>query len=152
MKKSVPSIFKIILGDYISFFCIFILLLVFGISLYFIFTEEISSDQLNNLLLIVTTVLLVLVFLLLLRIRLIRYVFSCGKLVQGKIKRIRRNSRRGFTVNSRITFSYKFKGRNYNKNCRLLSDEKLRDNQTINIIVDPEKSRRAFIYSVFTDG
>ena len=123
MKKTAPAVLKIILGDYITFFCILTLLLVVGISLYFILTEEITSLESFYLLLVVVVILLVLVFLLLMRIRLIRYVFSCGEQVRGKIERIKRNSRRGFTVNSRVIFSYYFKGRKYKKSRFLLSDE-----------------------------
>lgn len=152
MKKNAPAVLKIIIGDYFTFFGILILLLVAVISLYFILTEEITSLESFYLLLVAVVILLVLVFLLLMRIRLIRYVFSCGKQIRGKIERIKKNSRRGFTVNSRIIFSYHFKGRKYKKSRFLLSDEKLRSSQNISIIVDPDKPNRAFIYSVFTDG
>jgi len=151
MKKNVPSVLKIIRGDYFSFYCILILLLVAGLSLYLFLTEEITSGELHDLLLVIPLTALVLLILLLLRIRLIRSVFSVGERIQGKIERIRKNSRRGLAVNSRVVFSYRFKGRKYKKSRFLLSDEKLQTGQKISVIADPDKPKRAFIRSVFTD-
>ena len=151
MNRITPSVLKTILGDYFSFFCILILLILAGLSLYLFLTEESTSGELNDLRLVICATALFPLILLVMRIRLIRYVFLCGEEVQGKIERIRTNSRKGLIVNSRVVFSYRFKGHKYKKSRFLLSDENLKTGQKINIITDPDKPERAFIRSVFSD-
>jgi len=151
MNKDTPSVLKTVLGDYFSFYCILILLIVASLSLYLFLTEESTSGELHNLLLVIWATALFPLILLIMRMRLIRYVFLCGEEVQGKIERIRTNSRRGLVVNSRVVFSYRFKGHKYKKSRLLLSDENLKTGQKVSIITDPDKPERAFIRSVFTD-
>jgi len=151
MNKDTPSVLKTVLGDYFSFYCILILLIVAGLSLYLFLAEDSTSGVLHDLLLIMLATALVLLTLLLMRIRLIRYVFLCGEQVQGKIERIRTNFRKGLVVNSRVVFSYRFKGHKYKKSRLLLSEEKLKTGQKVSIITDPDKPERAFIRSIFSD-
>ena len=151
MNKDTPSVLKTVLGDYFSFYCILILLIVASLSLYLFLAQGSTSRVFHDLLLIMWATALVLLIFLLIRIRLIRYVFLCGEKVQGKIERIRTNFRRGLVVSSRVVFSYRVKGHNYKKSRLLLSDENLKTGQKISIITDPDKPERAFIRSVFTD-
>jgi len=95
MNRNTPSVLKTILGDYFSFFCILILLILAGLSLYLFLTEESTSGELNDLRLVICATALFPLILLVMRIRLIRYVFLCGEEVQGKIERIRTNFRKG---------------------------------------------------------
>lgn len=95
MNRNTPSVLKTILGDYFSFFCILILLILAGLSLYLFLTEESTSGELNDLRLVICATALFPLILLVMRIRLIRYVFLCGEEVQAKIERIRTNFRKG---------------------------------------------------------
>ena len=151
MTRKAPSVLKIIRGDYSSFYCTLILILVAGLSLYlFLMEESISGDWLGLLLVIwITTI--VPFGLLLIRIRLVRHVFLWGEKVQGKIERVRKKSRKGFAVNSQVVFTYRFRGIKYKKSRFLLSADELETGQKISIIADPGKPKRAFIRSAFTD-
>jgi hypothetical protein len=151
MNKDTPSVLKTVLGDYLSFYCILILLIILGLSFYLFLIEESSSVELHGFLPIIWTAVLVLLFLLIIRIRVIRYVFLCGKEVQGKIERIKTNFRRGLVVNNRVVFSYRVKGQKYKKSRLLLSNENLKAGQKVTIVTDPDKPKQAFIRSVFTD-
>lgn len=151
VNRDTPSVLKTILGDYFSFFCILILLIPAGLSLYLFLTEEGPSEGLNDLRLMICATALFPFILLVMRIRLIRFIFLCGEEVQGKIERIKINFRRGLVVNSCVVFPYRVKGHKYKKSRLLLSDENLKTGQKVSIITDPDKPERAFIRSIFSD-
>ena len=151
MDKNTPSFHKIILGDYFSFYCFLILLLINGLSAYFLLTEKSDSGNLYHLLSIFWPTAIVPLILLIKRIRSIRYIFSFGETVQGKIERIRTNTSRRLTVNSRVVFSYRLKGHRYQRSRFLLSGDGFIAGQKIAVIADPQKPKRAFIRSAFTD-
>ena len=144
MQNQSPSLFRIISTDYPSYLSV-LFPVVFGAFTVYFFVTKHSSSQLF--LLITALVTLIGVPTLIQRYRTISSVFTNGTPTQGLITAIGFLRGRG-----RVEYSYTVQGERYtssnaiNRNGRT---RKLRIGQHVNVVVDSDDPKRAFIQEIY---
>ena len=144
MQKQSPSLFRVISTDYPSYLSV-LFPIVFGSFTAYFFATENSSSQLFFFLAIAATVIGIPI--LIQRYRTISSVFANGTKTKGEITSIGFFRGRG-----RVEYSYTIQGAKQtsgnaiNRNSRT---RKLRIGQNVNIVVDPDDPKRAFIQEIY---
>jgi hypothetical protein len=144
MQNQSPSLFRIISTDYPSYLSVLFPAVFGAFTLYFFNTEN-NSSQLF--LLITSIVTFIGIPTLIQRYRTISSVFAKGIPTKGVITAIGFLRGRG-----RVEYSYTAQGERYtssnaiNRNGRT---RKLRIGQNVNVVVDPDDPKRAFIQEIY---
>ena len=144
MQNQSPSLFRIVSTDYSSYLSV-LFPFVFGIFTLYFFNTENTSSQLF--LLITAVVTIIGVPTLIQRYRAISSVFANGTETKGVITHIGFLRGRG-----RVEYSYNARGEKHtssnaiNRNGRT---RKLRIGQNVQVMVDPDDPKRAFIQEIY---
>jgi hypothetical protein len=144
MQNQSPSLFRIISTDYPSYLSVLFPVVFGAFTVYFLITNN-NSSQLF--LLITALVTIIGVPTLIQRYRTISSVFTNGTPAKGLITAIGFLRGRG-----RVEYSYTAQGERYtsrnaiNRNGRT---RKLRVGQNVNVVVDPDDPKRAFIQEIY---
>lgn len=144
MPNRSPSLFRIIATDYPSYLSV-LFPVVFGAFTVYFFATEHSSSQLF--LLITALVTLIGIPTLIQRYRTISSVFTTGTSTQGLITAIGFLRGRG-----RVEYSYTAQGERFtssNAINRNAHTRKLRIGQHVNVVVDSDDPKRAFIQEIY---
>lgn len=144
MQSQSPSLFRIISTDYPSYLSVLFPVVFGAFTVYFFITKH-NSSQLF--LLITALVTIIGVPTLIQRYRTISSVFENGIPTKGLITAMGFLRGRG-----RVEYSYIAQGERYtssnaiNRNART---RKLRIGQNVNVVVDPDNPKRAFIQEIY---
>lgn len=144
MQNQSPSLFRVISTDYPSYLSV-LFPIVFGAFTIYFFATENTASQLFLLLAIAVTVIGIPT--LIQRYRTISSVLANGIQTNGVVTSIAFFRGRG-----RVEYSYTFQGEKHttsnaiNRNGRT---RKLREGQTVKVLVDPDNPKQAFIQEIY---
>ena len=144
MQNQSPTLFRLISTDYPSYLSVLFPVVFGAFTVYFFITKH-NSSQLF--LLITALVTIIGVPILLQRYRTISSVFTNGTPTKGVITAIGFLRGRG-----RVEYSYTAQGERYTSSNAINRNghtRKLRIGQNVNVVVDPDDPKRAFIQEIY---